>query len=301
MADPRWYISDKNGLATLCADVHDAVRESVRADAEWPNNAPHRVVHLVSVEDWSALLSRYGSGQPADDRAAYESGRRVGLDFAHSVVSEILRKHYYGSGIDGLNKLVQQAADVIAREKDNPTTATTDYGQPATSAEPTESAVLLDALSGLVKALRERHYGRMPDEVQAAYDKAWAIVFSSPVAAPVAEQAQPTMPALTDAMRAVLRNEHDVYLTEDALYAALCDAAQAQLSGISGELGAQDREDAERWRWLRDHAALQWYFTSQTEGVRAWAVMHRQNGRITSYNGTDLDVAIDAARAAKGE
>ncbi|MBV2180939.1 MAG: hypothetical protein KUL86_06845 [Castellaniella sp.] len=60
--------------------------------------------------------------------------------------------------------------------------------QPAASAEPSESVVLLDALSGLVKALRERHHGRMPDEVQAAYDKAWAIVFSSPVAAPVAQE-----------------------------------------------------------------------------------------------------------------
>lgn len=63
----------------------------------------------------------------------------------------------------------------------------------------------------------------------------------------VAAQAQPTMPALTDAMRAVLRTEHDVYLTEDALYAALCDAAGAQPSGNSGELpSAQDLEDASK-------------------------------------------------------
>ena len=47
-------------------------------------------------------------------------------------------------------------------------------------------------------------------------------------AAPVATQAQPTMPPLTDSMRAVLRNEHEVYESEDALYAALCDAAGAQ-------------------------------------------------------------------------
>src|SRR5690606_24092966 len=46
--------------------------------------------------------------------------------------------------------------------------------------------------------------------------------------APVAAQAQPSMPALTDAMRAVIRNEHDVYGNEDALYAALCAAAQTQ-------------------------------------------------------------------------
>lgn len=48
------------------------------------------------------------------------------------------------------------------------------------------------------------------------------------LAAPVAAQAQPAMPPLTDAMRAVIRNEHDVYGDEAALYAALCAAAQAQ-------------------------------------------------------------------------
>jgi len=63
------------------------------------------------------------------------------------------------------------------------------FGAAPVAQEQSESVALLDALSGLVKALRERHYGRMPDEVQAAYDKAWAIVFSSPVAAPVAAQA----------------------------------------------------------------------------------------------------------------
>lgn len=61
--------------------------------------------------------------------AAYESGRRCGLGFAHSVVSEILRKHYYGSGVEGLSKLVQQATDALAREINNPTTATTDIDQ----------------------------------------------------------------------------------------------------------------------------------------------------------------------------
>lgn len=43
----------------------------------------------------------------------------------------------------------------------------------------------LSALAALVKALRDRHYGRMPDEVQAAYDHAWSIVYASP---------QPTIP-----------------------------------------------------------------------------------------------------------
>ena len=39
----------------------------------------------------------------------------------------------------------------------------------------------------------------------------------------------PAMPPLTDTMRAVLRNEHDVYGDEDALYAALCEAAQERI------------------------------------------------------------------------
>ncbi|WP_447578333.1 hypothetical protein [Achromobacter kerstersii] len=50
-----------------------------------------------------------------------------------------------------------------------------------------------NALSDLVNALRERHYGRMPEEVQQAYDRAWTIVFTAPTAtlasAPVAGEA----------------------------------------------------------------------------------------------------------------
>lgn len=71
--------------------------------------------------------------------------------------------------------------------------------------------------------------------------------------------AQPAMPPLTEAMRAVLRNENDIYGSEDAMYAALCDAAQAQPSASlkpdmqresqRGAESGRDREDAERYRW----------------------------------------------------
>lgn len=47
---------------------------------------------------------------------------------------------------------------------------------PRAQAEPESEAV--QALGDLVNALRERHYGRMPEEVQRAYDRAWAIVFA---------------------------------------------------------------------------------------------------------------------------
>src|SRR5690606_28563104 len=41
----------------------------------------------------------------------------------------------------------------------------------------------------------------------------------------VSKSSWPAMPPLTDAMRAVLRNEKDLYGSEDELYAALCVAA----------------------------------------------------------------------------
>jgi hypothetical protein len=63
---------------------------------------------------------------------------------------------------------------------------------PKAPAAPAE-AELMQALSDLVNALRERHYGRMPEEVQAAYDKAWAIVFAGP--APAAAPAAPAVDA----------------------------------------------------------------------------------------------------------
>lgn len=45
------------------------------------------------------------------------------------------------------------------------------------------------------------------------------------VVALIANAQTSVMPPLTDAMRAVIRNETDVYDSEDSLYAALCTAA----------------------------------------------------------------------------
>ncbi|MFT0546976.1 hypothetical protein ACMHYO_11610 [Allopusillimonas ginsengisoli] len=66
-------------------------------------------------------------------------------------------------------------------------------------------------------------------------------------AAPVAAQAQPTMPPLTDAMRAVLRNEHCVYDSDDALYAALCDAARAQRHEFDDCTASPTGKHSESW------------------------------------------------------
>lgn len=156
-------------------------------------------------------------------------------------------------------------------------------------------------------------------------------------AAPVAAQAQPTMPALTDAMRAVLRNEHCVYDSEDALYAALCDAAQAQrvvnqqmTTAASDVLAdtqraiieaaerrgyeraiaecAQDLEDTEMLDWLREETCDLRCINQPTGGddyeVRWIVISHhmakpheREIGRSFTDDPRD---AIRAARAAKG-
>ena len=43
----RWYMVNKDGMATLCADEADAQREAADAQAIWPGMGPHSAVQLV--------------------------------------------------------------------------------------------------------------------------------------------------------------------------------------------------------------------------------------------------------------
>lgn len=43
----RWYMLNKDGMATLCADKADAEQEAIDAQAAWPGMGPHRAVQLV--------------------------------------------------------------------------------------------------------------------------------------------------------------------------------------------------------------------------------------------------------------
>lgn len=45
----RWYMIDKDGMATLCTDREDAEKEAKDANMAWPHTAPHRAVQLVEV------------------------------------------------------------------------------------------------------------------------------------------------------------------------------------------------------------------------------------------------------------
>ena len=54
--EPRWYMVNKSGMATLCADREDAERAASDAQAEWPRLGPHRAVQLVEVGTSAAEL-----------------------------------------------------------------------------------------------------------------------------------------------------------------------------------------------------------------------------------------------------
>lgn len=43
----RWYMVNKDGMATLCADKADAEKEANDAQEVWPHMGPHRAVQLV--------------------------------------------------------------------------------------------------------------------------------------------------------------------------------------------------------------------------------------------------------------
>lgn len=46
----HWYMVDKDGMATLCADREDAEREAQDANGAWPHTRPHRALQLVDAQ-----------------------------------------------------------------------------------------------------------------------------------------------------------------------------------------------------------------------------------------------------------
>ena len=48
VADGRWYMVNRDGMATLCVDREDAEKEAANANLNWPKRlGPHRAVRLV--------------------------------------------------------------------------------------------------------------------------------------------------------------------------------------------------------------------------------------------------------------
>ena len=63
LRDARWYMIDKDGMATLCTDMEDAEKEAKDANMAWPHTAPHRAVQLVEAADVEALRSGYDAAR----------------------------------------------------------------------------------------------------------------------------------------------------------------------------------------------------------------------------------------------
>lgn len=47
MRSARWYMLNKDGMATLCTSKKDAEKEARAMDMAWPHMGPHRAVQLV--------------------------------------------------------------------------------------------------------------------------------------------------------------------------------------------------------------------------------------------------------------
>lgn len=59
----RWYMVNKMGMATLCANKADAQQEAADAQRFWPHMGPHRAVQLVEAADVEAMRAGYDSAR----------------------------------------------------------------------------------------------------------------------------------------------------------------------------------------------------------------------------------------------
>ena len=71
----RWYMVNKDGMATLCADEADAQREAADAQAIWPGMGPHSAVQLV---DAGRASMQFPGFTAADMATASAQGFRDG-------------------------------------------------------------------------------------------------------------------------------------------------------------------------------------------------------------------------------
>ena len=81
--EPRWYMVNNLGMATLCNNKADAENEAKTADACWPNMAPHRAVQLVEASFDShdmATAAAEGFRDGASEIDALKGQRRVLCD-----------------------------------------------------------------------------------------------------------------------------------------------------------------------------------------------------------------------------
>ena len=90
--------------------------------------------------------------------------------------------------------------------------------------------------------------------------------------------------------------DHDVeYVRKDLLDQALAEIARRHGIGVELFIARKERDelrqDAERYRWLRDVA---YHAAAGPNGEMVWCVTGEGCGNVTPIHGQDLDDAIDA-------
>ncbi len=138
--------------------------------------------HLKRIEDAAAALQAAPPAPTAVAVPSLASRVRPGVEAAPWVCDAIMKLE---------TELTRLRASLAAAPAQEHATLLAGQGQDET----------MQALSDLTNALRERHHGRMPEEVQRAYDKAWAIVFAGQHAASPA-QGEDVQPATAEPVHA---------------------------------------------------------------------------------------------------
>ena len=94
----RWYMVNKDGMATLCADEADAQREAADAQAIWPGMGPHSAVQLV---DAGRASMQFPGFTAADMATASAQGFRDGVASLSANAGEPLVRYCPGCGSVG--------------------------------------------------------------------------------------------------------------------------------------------------------------------------------------------------------
>lgn len=84
-----WYMVNKDGMCTLCADQADAEQEAKNAQEAWPHMGPHRAVRLVEVGD---------AGFTAGQMVAYADATHAARAQADSVLEDAALESDYRRG-----------------------------------------------------------------------------------------------------------------------------------------------------------------------------------------------------------
>lgn len=112
--DGKWYMVNKDGMATLCADEADAEREAADAQAIWPGMGPHRAVQLV--EAGRASLAASAGSEPVIGWHAFPHYLQHPDGRLLRTASDLLARH----GYTGCAEPLRAMSDVLLSTNPSP-------------------------------------------------------------------------------------------------------------------------------------------------------------------------------------